>query len=172
MNGNTYNFGGESFERGNMYNENMSNNDRDEYDFPLDNDHCGNDEGIPSIARFVDGSGFLSSNKVLNTNEKDTNIERATPIGTTVANGRTSKANEVIESDKSPSMAMAQLEKNDELNDREQINVDKTSVKLEGGLGNKSSWEPNTLKSEANVARNNVGSHSMECGSPNPLHQD
>ena len=93
INGNTYNLGGESFERGNMYDENMGNNDRDKYDFLPDDNHCGNDEGVPSIVRFVDGSGFLSSNNVLNTNKEDTNVQRAAPIGTTIAKGGTSEAN-------------------------------------------------------------------------------
>jgi len=61
MNDNMYNSNDEIFESPNRYNEDLEVNGRDEYDFPSDEDNCGYGEGIPLIAKYVDGSSFMSS---------------------------------------------------------------------------------------------------------------
>lgn len=70
----------------NMHNDNVTNNNGDEYDFPLEDGHCESDEHVPSISKFLDGSRFLSSESLLQ-NKGDTIVPLATEIGIMVAAG-------------------------------------------------------------------------------------
>ena len=64
-----------------------------------------------------------------------------TSNGTIASNAGTSEIDEVIGSGRSPSIVVAQLEKNDNVKDREQMIVDKISVESLGGLASKSNEE-------------------------------
>jgi hypothetical protein len=65
---------------------------------------------------------------------------------------------------------VAQLEKNDNVEDREEMNVDKISVESLGGLARKSNGEPSNLNHEVSVTQDNAHSRLIECVSPNLLH--
>jgi len=61
INDNMYNSNDEMFESPNQNNEDLEVNGRGDYNFLLDEDNCRYGKGIPSIAKFVDGSSFMSS---------------------------------------------------------------------------------------------------------------
>jgi len=73
MNDDMYNFDDEVFESPNQNDGDLEVNGRNEYDLPSDEDNCGYGEGIPSIAKYVNGSGFMSNRNLL-ANKKDTHV--------------------------------------------------------------------------------------------------
>jgi len=69
------------------------------------------------IAKFVDGTKFMSSQNPL-ANREDTHVEIAKRNGTTFANDGTPQMDEVIPIVESPSMAVARAEQNDNYNNK------------------------------------------------------
>jgi len=106
MDNDMYNSDDEMFESPNWSNEDLEVNGRYENNFPLDEDNCGYNEGIPLIAKFVHGTRFMSSQNHL-ANREDSHVQIVERNGRMLVNDGTPQMDKVIPIDESPSMAVA-----------------------------------------------------------------
>ena len=141
---NTDNVYDETLGSPNWNNEDVGVIPRDVYEFQSDEDNCGVDEDVPPIGRYVNGTGYLSSQNILADTE-DTHVQVAKTNVATFVNDETPLMDEVIRIPKSPSVEVAATEENDKNNDKGgcevkvHVNVENTSIEVVEVLARKKS---------------------------------
>ena len=149
-----------------MSNDNVINNNRDEYDYPEDDGHCESDEDVPSIAKFLDGSGLLNTESLLE-NKEDKIVVPTTAVEITVA-ARMSESGVVLGPERSP--LVAHLENKDNLNDEGQVNVDNTTLEFGERTTSNHTGDQSIVDPTTQLPVIDVPSQLVESGSPNRLH--
>jgi len=137
----------------------------DMYDFPSNKEN-GNDENEPSIAQFVDGSGFMNNRNILQECE-ELNVERVGANGTMVDNGGSIGGDEVFGILKHVCIVAMEMEEKEKVKEsgacvrKVQMNVAKANIHSTMILRSKSNGEMKVAEVDANEIQNNVVPHSM-----------